>query len=160
MDTASAFTFFEQFFSSLGVVLVWALCVLYGTFVGSLRLRQAALAVPLALFLFGTIPASVLAVVQSVASPSWVSLVLFIPLFAFSLFVTGRAGDSWRESTGFLEAILTSASLILLVMLASYTLFDPHILAPYYPDMLEKLFTNGQNTFWIVIVSLTLLFAL
>lgn len=160
MDTTAAFTFFEQFFGSLGIVLVWLVCVLYGTFIGSARLRQAALSLPLALFLFGIIPASILAIVQTLVSVSWVPLALFVPLFGFSLFVIGRANESWRNTTGFLTALLTATSLVFLVMLTSYTLLSPQTLAPYYPDMLEKLFTNTQNTFWIVIVSLVLLFVI
>lgn len=157
METTTAFTFFEQFFGIIGVGLFWFALVFYATFFGSQRIKQLALSVPLTLFLFGIVPASIIAAFGQFFPVNMSSFVLFGLLYALSFFVVRRINNNWEDTSGVMESVLTASALTFLIMLASYAIIHPDTLAPYYPDFLEPFFTNAQHTFWIVLISLVLL---
>lgn len=159
MDIGS-FTFFEQFFTLFGFGIVLFLTMLYGTFFGSSRIKHIAYTILLTLFLLKIVPASVINLANTAVSPSLAPFVLFGVLYVFCFFIIRHSTNRWSDSTGILQAIFSSVALILLILLASYSIATPDILAPYYPDALEHIFENSQNTFWIILCALVLLYIL
>lgn len=145
---------------TLGIALAWGAICVYSFAFGTVRVKALALSLPIGMFLFSVVPASILTLLRTIVPDFWVAPILFVAMTSLSFFVVQRGADPWDNRKGVVGTLFASTALSMLLLVCSYTIFSPETLAAYYPSAVETIFGNSQYTFWIASIALVLLYLL